>query len=154
MDNLGKTSLASKTLILQLSLLVFPMFALKFWYFFKHWRSRLWNETMREICKVNTARLHSSCITDRCLMKEPGKSFEQAGTSQCSSCNPTRINVRFLNFRAAHGDWGVGEEEISVNTGALMLLATRHIKYFWKCKCFVLQEDPLLEILQLSTWKK
>ena len=41
--------------------------------------------------------------------------------------------------------------ELSVNTGALMLLATRHIKYFWKCKCFVLQEDPLLEILQLST---
>ena len=36
MDNLGKTSLASKTLTLQLSLLVFPMFALKFWYFFKH----------------------------------------------------------------------------------------------------------------------
>lgn len=106
---------------------------------------------MREICKVNTARLHSSCITDRCLMKEPGKSFEQAGTSQCPSCNPTRINVRFLNFRAAHGDWGVRGEEISVNTGALMLLATRHIKYFWKCKCFVLQEDPLLEILQLST---
>ena len=41
-------------------------------------------------------------------LKETGRSFGQAGTSQCSSYNSTLINTHFLIFTAAHR---VGEKE-------------------------------------------